>query len=258
MNSFHRNLLAALTVATAASGLLAGSLPPGYTALEYVETNGKQFVDTGLRSAGNIHIETEFQLTDITIIKKRGDSNTLLGSCKTTDGKGREAVRPIRFNMNWLVASIGDSMAHFDWSVEDAAKAKTKLTVNLDANGFIQDPWLKPQKYVLINGKSINGRSWLSGNVGVIPPTGFDRHLYLFACNENGKANYMCFAKLWSMKIWKRSMKGSMATPTVTDLIFDVIPCKRDSDGMVGLWECVSGKFLCSGSADPLVAGPAK
>lgn len=101
MNTTLRGILAASAATFLTTlNLFAGTLPSGYTELEYVQATGAQYVDTGLRSFGNVHIETEFQLTDISKIKKSGDNNTLLGSCKSMDGNDRQAVRPIRFNMN--------------------------------------------------------------------------------------------------------------------------------------------------------------
>ena len=53
-------------------------LPSGYTQVEYIESSGTQYIDTGVTAKTGVSAEVEFEYTTVT------STNTILG-VKTTD-----------------------------------------------------------------------------------------------------------------------------------------------------------------------------
>lgn len=70
--------------------------------------------------------------------------------------------------------------------------------------------------------------------------------LYLFARNSNGKVGMYGYCKSLGFRITKPS----------GEVVMNLKPCKRDSDGVIGMLDLVSGQFLeNNGSGEPFVGG---
>ena len=41
-----------------------GGLPEGYTAVEYIQTSGSQYIDTGVKSSASVGMSADFCLVD--------------------------------------------------------------------------------------------------------------------------------------------------------------------------------------------------
>ena len=69
-------------------------------------------------------------------------------------------------------------------------------------------------------------------------------NLFFFAGNNNGSANWYSKYKMYSLKI----MDGST-------LVRDFIPCYRKSDGVIGLYDKVEGKFYTNAGTGTFLKG---
>lgn len=69
--------------------------------------------------------------------------------------------------------------------------------------------------------------------------------LTLFCGNTGGAYNEMANLRMWSCKVYDNSV-----------LIRDFYPCRRLSDGTIGLYDMASGGFYANGGTGSFIAGP--
>ena len=70
-------------------------------------------------------------------------------------------------------------------------------------------------------------------------------NLYMFACNEDGAARQLTKIRMWSFDMWKSGQK-----------VRGLVPARRASDGVVGMYDTVAGAFLTNSGTGAFKAGP--
>ena len=174
-------------------------LPDGYTQLDYIESTGTQYIDTG-------------------VVPNQDTSVELDGSL---DGYG--IIFGVRTAPLVDISTIqGTSTGYWAMGYNTAADAiGTK-----DSNRHV---WFKNKNLQYMDGELKNNYTYANftamGNA------------YLFAYNNNGTVGYVINGRVrvYSCKIWATA--DSM-------LVRHLIPAKRNSDGVVGMYDIMNDVFL--------------
>lgn len=192
------------------------SLPSGYKRLEYIQSSGTQYIDTGVSANGGTRIVTKVILA------------------------------------NWssflaLFGAIGSDTTHSNYFGVTSAKQwefRTTGKVNFDqvsaGTAYELDVSTIPGSLKC----TINGVDKSVGSDG--SDESINRNVYLFAVNDGRKnaAAYNASVTLYQTKIYDSSAA----------LVRDFIPCKNSS-GVVGLWDDISGTFYANSGTGVFTAG---
>lgn len=183
------------------------SLPNGYTRLEYIQSNGNQYINTGVAPNSNIQVELKYQFD--------------------------------RMNQNYdiLIGSRGsnDSMRFFPVSLIYSVEEERYV---MGSQGSPTATYFKNSVRELIF-NNINHEVIVDGEIlsQTLNPSTFSENLnnmYLFAVNDDGVANYKSSAKIYYCKITDLSNNS---------VLREFIPCKRDSDDEIGMYELTNNIF---------------
>lgn len=184
-----------------------------YTALEYIEGTGVQYIDTGIPGRSDIEIYLDYEFT------KFVGTNILFGvhntaaniRIYTAHGKGY-----IGYGRNTIMATL-----------------TPKISTRYDTYTKLYDS----AQTLDVNGENVANKT-IEGAVD----SGLN--CYLNALNYNGSALYHGYAKIYACKIL---VDGA--------LVRDFMPCRRESDGAVGMYDCVSETFFGNAGTGAFAAG---
>lgn len=194
------------------------SLPSGYTRLEYIQSNGAQYINAGLSGSSKTRV-----VCTISNWPKTAKSTSIFG-CRSASG-GSDL---------FLILCAEDKGTYRS----DFYNTKTAIT---DAVS-IEDTPVTIDKNKNVTTFS-NMSTSFTGTSGTFTSL-YD--LYIFACNTKGTAGmFTNGVKLYSMQIY-----------TDDTLMRDYIPCKN-ANGVVGLWDDVWSVFYPNSGSGNLTAGPA-
>ena len=184
------------------------SMPPyGYTRLEYIESNGNQWIDTGVKACMN-KIRCVCDMTPL-----NGNDTAFFGSRGTY----------------YLFYKVSDN---YFWPTSKCENISGTLVVG---NKYHVD-WNKGQLEVA-------GDDGVHQTASRSNSTQDSSNMYIF--NFNPTDSRSTTAKLYYFDIY------------IDDVIVrKFIPCKRNSDNVVGLFDVVNNVFYASGSQN-FIAGPA-
>ena len=198
----------------------AHGLPDGYTELEYIESSGTQWIDTGLRmpyfrikaTAEVVSFTNDWQLW---FGYSYDDARAYLGLSNTN----KFCIGyPIS---NGYVNNIKDASVGVDYEI-DVSIGQASATY-------------------IVNGDTLKTVSY-TASVG-------DRPIALFADANSGTPTASEFNNI--------RFKGSTQIYDQSDvLVGHFIPCKRNSDSAVGMYNLISGAFLPNAGTGEFVAGP--
>jgi len=169
----------------------------GYTQVEYLQSSGTQYIDTGIVPSAGIKASGSFAILDTTAAR-----NYIFGT--TNGGSGR-------FQFSY------SSQAFFGCG---GAYSQPSLTVNTNRHNFVADK----------NTFTIDGNT-------VYTPTSNqfsgDRTIVVFGLHDNSNITNLASIKVWSLQIYNDE-----------SLVQDLVPARRDSDGVLGMYDTVSGNFF--------------
>lgn len=186
---------------------IAHGLPEGYTELEYIGSTGARYINTGIQAKEWARFVTDFNITTYS------DNFGLFSLASGTDFKG------IEFGS----ASEKDAFIRYHSAI--VCRSSVKFTTNqwhhIDVTARVGTQSIK------LDGSVVASSSASTTDDG----TGI---MYLFGRNYNNELN--------------APFKGRMATVSIYDysdsLIHYYIPCRRNSDNKVSMYDLVSGTFL--------------
>lgn len=183
-------------------------LPSEYTQVDYIESSGTQYIDTGVNADYKLSIKTEF--------------SNLSQSSYQGSMSGNNSSNRIRHHLQ--ITSTGNVVY---WAgLTDSGCSTTIITgSSYDSNkkyNFFAD--IYNQKYYLDDTE-------ISGNFN---SNNFDTELnyYLFGRNTNNVVSNMGLMKMYSCKMYYNNV-----------LARDFIPCYRNSDNEVGLYDLANDTF---------------
>lgn len=195
-----------------------------YKEVEYIESTGKQYINTGVKVTPDYTVEVTFVMT-----QRNATWDTLFGT---------RSNNTARFTARWANSATGKLGVHRSKiktasyeSYDDANATKTMVT----------DTWhtikLAKREYTF-DGQL---RKTFSATTGT---TAFPYPIYLFAlCNSGSPADYGYF-RIKKARIWNDK----------DELIRDYVPCVN-LDGVGGMYDIVNDTFTKSGSSTEFNVG---
>ena len=196
-------------------------LPPVETPdafVQYVESNGTQYVDTGIKGRCNTKADMTLQLmkvADTTFLGARNDNGDTRFLLCHGNSQGRVCAAHVSFD--WGNQYL--STSHPDRLVGSIMHDGTTVTLSATLNGETSVSTSREQAAL---------------------DTGLN--MYMFAANMSGAATYKASIRCYATRIWQDGV-----------LVRDFWPCVKG--GIAGLYDKVSGRIFHSGG-EALAAGP--
>ena len=192
-------------------------IPFGYQRLEYIESTGEQYIDTGYKPTALTRAVIDMQAT------KLPPSNTVIFGTRGTGG----ATAPLMFAL-FLPAQQNRIRTDYFGTSKSGAIIDNQIRMTVDKNA---------------NVTSVQGYSY--SNTEVDGSLECEHTMYLFALNDSGYVNLYCSYKLYSFKVYGKD----------GDLLMDCIPCKNP-DGDIGVYDAVNLVFLKNSGSGEFISGP--
>ncbi len=200
----------------------ATDLPAGYTELEYIESTGTQYIDNIIKTNKNYSFEITY---------------------KHTASSGYQPL--------WVVydGTNGYSYGFMEGSAEKGNYAYSggskTFTLSYDTSTIYTTYYDGINKKVYRNGTEIvdfSETTGFSGTTGVAP------RLFQIRTGEHysGSFNYSFKGYAYSFKTYDDN----------NNLVRNLVPAKRDSDDVVGMYDLVTETFFPSSSSTAFIAGP--
>lgn len=199
-------------------------LPSGYTELEYIESSGTQYIDTGFIP----NFQTaKVELNNFTPLSYE-EWLCFFGVCETDSSSDYT-----HFWLRWLATTgiigslIGNwsSSPHANYQYSNPAGTKIN-SLSLDKDGLIVNGSLA--QYIWTGTRSASSRN-----------------LFIFGCNKAGS-------------FWRGSSMrcGNVKCYTSDVLQRDFIPARRNSDSVLGMYDLVNDVFYTNAGSGSFTAGP--
>lgn len=202
-------------------------MPAGYTQVEYIQSSGKSYINTGIKPSANIRVIMDVEPTDApTTTEKYFLSSTYVPSSGTK----------YYFQLYWLKTSAtsttgvyasmcNTTSTRYNSTISKESKARRmKLEINAST------------KKALVDGVE----SGISGSTNTFSSS--MSNIFLLAYST--ATTSMLPAKIYSCKIY-----------TGSTLKKDFMPC-INSDGIAGLYDAVEDAFYPSANSNAFTAGP--
>ena len=195
-----------------------------------MQTNGKQYIDTGV-SQGN----TEHAKYTVSLDGTSTNGNHVLSSKDTYFPLLKislEGEKQVLANLNGA-----EAFGSYDWDLDTKYELEG---IYCDAWADMDDTW--NTKGAVINGERVLSYTTTSTINDTTPK------LYLFCYGGSPTAaRYTFRGKLYDCKIYRDNSD--------TELLRNFIPCRQESDGVVGLYDLIESKFYHSDSGTELIGG---
>lgn len=190
----------------------SGELPMGYTAVNYVESTGTQYIDTNFSPDQSTRVVAQIDLP----FASDGVSHNAFAVRGTSSGNAEEFA--FLSNSEYYVSRYGDNkylqLAYLG-----------KMTVDMDGNEL-----------------KINGTLVLAHVETVFDCNDFS--LYIFGGNRAGTLYDTASMKLYSMEIYDNGTQ-----------VRCFVPCYRNSDNVIGLYDTLNGVFYVNGGSGDFIYG---
>ena len=200
-----------------------GRLPEEYQEVEYIESTGTQWIDTGFNpNPKTTRVETTFQVTDNTKINQR-----LFGARKSySDG---ETI----CNIFWNSQKMGNAF-RVDW-VGNASTVSSKFSLNTDITIVSEN-----NKVIINDLEEYTSTTSKSDSY-------LDFPIYINNFTSNGQLEdnqQPAYAKWKTFKIYDNGT-----------LVRDFVPCYRKNDNEIGLYDIVNKVFYTNSGAGTFSKG---
>lgn len=193
-------------------------LPEEYTQLEYIESSGTQYIDTGFKPNQNSGVETLVETYDTNVlynnpfgVRNENREQFFVGIQTNPQGNNNSETWFLRYGTQHYISEFG-----IKYGQNHIIVNKNIYTINGDSYTF-------------------NSTIFQSSN-----------NMYLFACNNNGETNDREMrGKMYYFKLYDNDV-----------LIRNMIPCIRKSDNVVGMYDTVNNLFYENSGTGNFIAGP--
>ena len=182
------------------------SLPTEYTAVDYIEGHRAEYIDTGFKTTPKTRVEATFQFTQVTPTQQRIFGNAY----SETDGL--------------VFTTYINGGGNFAWACQNNTGnwVNTGITADTNKHTFIVDS--------LNNSVSIDN---YSATITSTRTNNSINTMLLFSYRGNGVSpSDKSYLKMYSTKIYDNNV-----------LVRDFIPCYRNSDNVVGMYDVVNNVF---------------
>lgn len=189
-------------------------LPEGYQEVDYIESSGSQYIDTGVAPTKTTRVVIDMQfleVSDASAFGIYGDSD--IDNCPASFAWGYT-----RSSANWciILSDTGNILKETSETVDTSRNIWDLSTDTTKINDTIVYP-RGTQKITITSANNIVGSLLLFGVKDMV---------------NSGKITYSESARVYSCKIYDD-----------TTLIRDFVPCYRKSDNGVGLYDLANNKF---------------
>lgn len=176
-----------------------------YTQVEYIQSSGTQYIDTGFVPNGNTKVVMDVQSVGV------NTADTVQSFFGVRDGTEK------RFYAGWHRTNAVYYIFYNNTSKTVASDRITdRITVTMDKNNL-----------------------YVGGSVSVgltYADYSCEKSMYLFACNfDSTGADYFAVNRVYSCQIYDNGT-----------LVRDYVPCYKNSDGTVGLYDMVGKRFYAN------------
>lgn len=243
----HRKALGALMACLTAAFLqtaAATELPDGYIRLNYIESPLKQCIHTGYIPTYGDKIECDVKVAYIS------DSSSSFALFGFRDGEGKANRYYFRFMRDATQAIGFGTDDYYLPRTGEYFRDACKFLSGYDG-GYRVHVTMQSNKVEWVRHDGTMHGS-IVAPADVTPPT-MSREICLFGVNhmDNKWISFPTKLRLYSFKVTSES--GTV--------MCDFVPCRRNSDGAIGLYDVVRGLFrenesTASGGTGPFIAGP--
>ena len=186
------------------------SLPSGYTPLEYIKSSGTQYINTGFNPNQNTRVVVDAKPLSVTQAR------------------------------TWCIFGVRTRTFFELYKASTSNMRLTFLYGSTYTQGFNSLDYTKRHTFEINKNTATVDGTTLTYSIQTFQQT---YPLFLFADDNNGKAEGIAAAELYSAKVYDNGT-----------LIRDFIPCKNAS-GVIGLWDDVNGVFYQNAGSGTFDAG---
>jgi len=193
------------------------TLPSEYYLLDYITSNGNQYIDTGVLAKSGL--KSDITLSFENLVGNDDDDYGILGARKSVSNSAYERIYLLHY-YNGFALGYGN---YYSSTYRLANNKKYEVHTELNSsNQFIS----------IDNSNVVSTNIENSYNIGL--------NLYLFAINQNGSPHYSSSINLYHCKIYDGNT-----------LIREFVPVIRQSDGEIGLYDLVNDVFYENQGTEP-------
>lgn len=209
----------ATTEGASYSVTLSYRVPDGYQEVEYLQSSGTQFINTGFVFPSDLsrRIEIKFMLLGNRTHSVGGTYNDAIGGASMFGFPGY-----VDGNGLYEILSSGA------YVLSNASVGSAMTVVFNNASHYVTE-----------NGTAV--LSLISGAYNCSLP------FYLFGVNFNGSLLFGGSTRIYSFKYYNSSTNALLA---------DYVPCYRKSDNVAGFWDVVSETFKTNSGSGSFTVGP--
>ena len=199
---------------------IKGLLPDGYTPLAYIESTGTQWIDSN--------------------VALNGTTSTYIFSCRvgasTRDGHGHSFFGTNAYHTGMMGVYHYTNNNYYAFYIQGQSKSPTNYVI---PKGNIFDFYLKMDLSNNTYESKIDRDTLKSGSFNAMSDT--TTTIKIFKSNEYPGGYWKCY--------YFRIAKDNV-------LQVDLIPARRDSDGVIGMYDLVSRTFKTNAGSGTFIAGP--
>lgn len=208
-------------------------LPSEYTEVEYIESNGYQYIDTEIYGTEKTRIDITYEYNQDTT------SGIIFGNRIANKNKefllGTETNLPNYLFLGYANSGISknsDNYVQYNIPINTSTKYRVIINPGLYSSNFLK-PSLSLKVRKIYTSIKVNEDTFVVENINTnIPFTTF-KTLDIFGGYTSQNNFELTSAKLYKLKIYNENT-----------LQRDFVPCYRESDGEIGLYDMVSRRFF--------------
>jgi len=202
--------------------VLRAQLPPEYQQVEYIESTGTQYIDTGyVNSSDNnpYKIEIDFKFESLS------NDGFVFGTARNT---GNQYSFIFGYNLSdnaWIFSRLGSSGSGIRFGTPDTSRHTIKYVFNegLYFDGVLESTTVEQASTSISSNKNIG----------------------LFARIRGTTPNAYSNIRMYSCKFYESE----------NILVRDFVPCYRKSDNVAGLYDVVNNEFYTNSGTGNFVVG---
>ena len=182
-------------------------LPEGYTQVDYIESHGNEYINTGVNPTFNTEVELEFMSTNVT------GSGFIYGSRISNNNNSHTFILFPNSKDYYPQFANDGTVVHMADTHPELAEYNTRYKVKNGKDGFyVNDVLVKQYSQTQLESSY---------------------PMYIFGLNVAGNLeSRTARARIYKFKIYENDI-----------LIRDYVPCYRNSDNEVGLYDIVNNVF---------------
>ena len=198
----------------------ATGLPSGYTRVDYIESNGTQYIDTGYKATASTGVQIDYQFTDINPTQQR-----LFGADSSSDSYLNYHMY-INGASNWAYA-FKDGAGNWINTGIAANTSRHTIKFNMTSGQYSID--------------STNGTISSSTRTKTA-----QTNMYIMWYSSSDTGGLKAKMKLYSFKIYSNNNTG---------LVRDFVPAINNSTGKAGLYDLVTDTFYGNAGTGDFIIG---